>query len=330
MREGRDDSKRNSAKPVSASIASTLAKSKKQFLQSAGISVWDADDSFTKTPRENVIEEWQNSIVRQSEMSQNMRAHVDEQVKFLQQQTIQRKAQEAALFASHTVALRLRAQAQQTEARVQRLANELKRIYQTLGDTIDRKLKVDGQQHNAQHMESELTALKVEHHSEFFKFLNTQSIQDESEACQKRVMEIDEHIKLAHHTIEHGQTFALSSLQHAKAAHAAIHALHDRWARFSAAGFNAGEMTLKDAHGNVSDEADCILQRATLSVGALSELIGLMGRGEALHRGRDYSDHVFSAGDSPEPSVADVPEKREEVIVELPELPESLAMPWAL
>merc|ERR1719247_2059082 len=108
MHEGRDDARRPSKPNASTALANAIVKTKKNFLSSAGANVWDADDGVPRSPRENVIEEWQHSIMRQSEIAQSMRAHVDEMAKALHEQTIQRKAQEAALFASHTTTLRLR------------------------------------------------------------------------------------------------------------------------------------------------------------------------------------------------------------------------------
>lgn len=121
--------------------------------------------------------------------------------------------------------------------------------------------------------------------SEFFKFLDTDSIQEESEACKKRSDEIEDHITLAHRVLERGRWFAESGVQHSKSAQTAINALHDRWARFAAAGHPAGELTIKDASGERSDDADCILQRATISVTALTELIAILHKGDAgLHK----------------------------------------------
>merc|ERR1712023_409846 len=117
---------------------SSIARTKKRLKTVAGLSVWDADDT-PRNARENIVEEWQETIMRQSELAQTMRVHVDEQIKNLQQQTIHRKAQESALFCSQAKALKIRAQAQSSEARVQRLANELKRVYHSLPETIQKK-----------------------------------------------------------------------------------------------------------------------------------------------------------------------------------------------
>merc|ERR1719409_731082 len=115
--------------------------------------------------------------------------------------------------------LRLRAQAQQTEARVQRLANELRRIYQSLPETIQKKLSSeDDNVTRQQHKDSELTALRVEHDSEFFKFMDTDRIQDESESCQKRISEIEEQTILAHRVLERGRWLAESGVNHGRAA----------------------------------------------------------------------------------------------------------------
>jgi len=331
MREGSTDAERPTKTNVTTNIASQIVKTKKNFLSSAGAIVWDADDGVPRSPRENVIEEWQHSIMRQSEIAQSMRAHVDEQVKALQQQTIQRKAQEAQLFASHAVTLRLRAQAQQTEARVQRLANELRRIYQSLPETIRKKLSTDdGYATREHHKESELTALKVEHHSEFFKFLDTDSIQEESKTCQKRISEMEEHTVLAHRVLERGRWFGETGVQHARAARVAIDALHDRWARFAAAGHPAGELTLKD---NPTDDADCILQRATLSVNALTELIDILHKGDPSNSREKVPIKMLRSCDTKvleeDDSGSGSPQSKKEKALEA-ELPETLAMPWSL
>lgn len=267
---------------ASSSVASIIVKTQKRFLSAAGANAWETDDGVPRSTKENVIEEWQSEMLRQAEKAQSMRAHVDEQIKLLQQQTVQRKAQEAALFASHSTALRLRAQTHQMEARVQRLANELKRVYQTLPETIQLKLCTEGAVTRSHHKETELRALAVEHHSEFFKYMDPGKIREEAESAESRIADIEEQTILAHQVIERGKWFAESGVQHAKSATAAMNALHDRYSRFEAAGHPAGQLTIKDSAGNESNDADCILQRATLSVKALEELIEILHQGDAL------------------------------------------------
>jgi hypothetical protein len=266
----------------SAAVASAVKKTQNRFLSSAMINNWDADDGVARSTRENVIEEWQHEIMRQGEKAQSMRAHVDEQVKLHQQQTVQRKAKEAALFASQTQTLKLRHQTHAMEARVQRLANELKRVYNTLPDMIQVKLSTDGNDMRKQHKEFELRALRVEHHGEFFKFLDPVKIQEETESCQNRIAEIEEHTVLAQEVLERGKWFAESGVQHAKNALTSMNALHERYSRFEQAGHPALQLTIKDANGNESNDADCILQRATLSVNALTELIEILHQGDSL------------------------------------------------
>jgi hypothetical protein len=284
MREARGDS--DAAKPVMPTgLAKTLAKTKKKFLSSAGAEVWDVHEGGPVCPKgENVIEEWQHNVIAQSEMAQRMRAHVDEQKKALETQTSHRKAQETALFSSQVASLKLRAEAQQAEARVQRLANELKRVYQAVPDTIKQKIGPAISETREDKKETEIKALRIEHHTEFFKFMECDKIHHESEICQKKLTENDQDITLARQVLNRGRYFADSSVQHTQAAQMALDALHDRWARFVAAGYAAGELTVKDDLGQRSDDADCVMQRATLSVTALTSLIHTLQSGAAsLH-----------------------------------------------
>jgi len=264
-------------------LANQLVKTKNLFLSAVGAKVWEADDGIHRSNRENVIEEWQHSIVRQSEISTTMRQHVDEQAKVLQQQTVQRKAQEAALFTSHSISLRLRAQVHQTEARVQRLANELKRVYKTLPETIQKKLESEGKVARKHHMELDFEDLKFQHRPEFFKYMECDGVQSESEACLKRIAEVEEQIVVADRVLAKGRWFAEASIQHARTAQTAIAALHDRFERFTEAGYTVSDLTLLDSHkGDTSNDAESVLQRATLAVHAINEFTEVIQRYESV------------------------------------------------
>jgi hypothetical protein len=219
--------------------------------------------------------------MRQSELAQTMRAHVDEQIKNLQNQTIQRKSQESALFCSQAKALKIRAQAKASEDRVQRLANELKRVYHSLPETIQKKS--DGQMdfQGEQLRESELTALRLEHNSEFCKYLDSNAIQDETKTCINRSIEIEEFIESARNVLVNGQILAEAEVQQAKLAETAINALHDRWSRFIAAGHPAGQLTV---HNGTGEDADCILQRSLLTVKSIVELLQILSKDQIRKR----------------------------------------------
>jgi len=348
--EGGSKDKKNGGS-IKPKLGTVMANTKDALMSSAGATVWDADESAGakicsgSTPnKKNAIEEWQHAILRMNEISQSLRVHVDEQARGLHQQTVQRKAQESQLFSTHVATLKVRSQALSSEARVQRLANELSRLYHCLPETMHRKLhgdaeSIDTRKYNAV---CEVRSLKVENHGEFFKFLDCEKIQDESDCCQKKIAEFEELINLAHQVLEKGQWFAESGVSHADAAEVAINALHDRWARFSAAGHPAGELTIKDNAGEKPDDADCILHRATLSVRALTALNDSLLRGQPCdskaakrdhHARNDDFLHAKADEDHRNDDRRSVQVVHDELELERgvdDGLPQTLDMPWAL
>jgi hypothetical protein len=232
-----------------------------------------AQDDASKGKTENVIEEWQDSMMRQGELVQKLRSSLDEQCKALHQQTIRRKALEATLFCSRAMSLKLSAQAQQTEDRVQRMANELKQIYKSMPGAIKKRLGGQNGVCRKNLTETEVMALKAEYYGEFCKYMDEDAIEEETQACAKRITEIDEFVLLAQNVGQRGGKFAEEEMAKFQSAHVAIGALLDRWARFQLAGHAAGELVLKDIVGEKPENADSMLQNTNLCVNKITELL---------------------------------------------------------
>lgn len=314
---------------VPTNLVGVLAKTKKTFMTNAGAAMWETDREVGGGT--NVIEEWQNTILQQSEMAQRMRAHVDEQKRALEQQTSHRKAQETALFSSQVSSLKMRAEAQSAEARVQRLAEELKRVYQTMPESVVKKVQRDIDAVRTEHEVTEVEHLRLEHNIQFFKFMDCPRIHHETEVCQQKISECQEDVNNAHKVLEKGRWFTDSCMQHTKAAKVALDALHDRWARFVAAGYPAGELTVRDDTGARSEDADCILHRATLSVTALSSLIDTLhtGSGSTGAKTHEKQKRGFASNNANRAASDDGTRTADSPLHESPSRPTSPASPAA-
>mmetsp|Transcript_104441 Transcript_104441/g.196659 ORF Transcript_104441/g.196659 Transcript_104441/m.196659 type:complete len:496 (-) Transcript_104441:42-1529(-) len=263
-----------------ADVTANLAKVKKDFLANTGGSKFDVEDKsdLDAQRKENIMEEWQVSILRQSEIAQTMRIHVDEQAKNLQQQTVQRKSVEAALFGTNAEILRLRTKTQETEARVKRLANELKRVYTNLPEMIQKQIdspdSIKERRKNKQH---DLEDIEIAHHNEFYKYMDNEKLQDESHVCDAKIKEMDEVAKKASQLVARGKAIGEAMAPHVKTLDIALNALVDVFAKLASAGHPAGDICLKDSTtSSGSDDASGILQRASVATAALGDLIEII------------------------------------------------------
>lgn len=261
--------------------ASALLRTKKALMNNAGLQVTSAEDHGPAEVHRNqstVMEEWQVTLMRQSEIAQTMRAHVDEQAKNLQQQTVQRKAVEAALFGTNAEILRLRAKTLETEARVQRLANELKRVYAHLPQMIEQRIASPAiLQEKMKNKQRELDAVMAEHHNEFFKYMDNEKLRDESEVYMQSIAEMEQVADKAGRVLARGKHIAEGMVPHIKTLETALGALVDVWGKFASIGHPAGELCLKDSSSSTgSDDATGMLQRASLASASICELMDIV------------------------------------------------------
>jgi len=149
----------------------------------AGSAVWDADSPIAKSKTVDAVEELHQNLVRAMEEDQAMRAQVEDHMRHLDQQTIRRKSAEAGLFNTNADILRLRAQALQQEARVTRLANELRRVYKHLPRVVDQRLAQSSDARDKM-MHQELAHLRETHRQEHFKFMDCHQIDHEHDIIQ--------------------------------------------------------------------------------------------------------------------------------------------------
>lgn len=249
-------------------------------VKSTRSSKFEAEEkSELENPRkENILEEWQVSILRQSEIAQSMRIQVDEQAKNLQQQTVQRKSVEAALFGTNAEILRLRMKTQETEARVMRLANELRRVYSNIPQMIQKRIdSPTSVKERDKNKQRDLEQIENSHHVEFYKFLDNETLQNENRAFHMKIKDMEDVAKRASHLVARGKAIGEAMAPHVKTLDIALNALCDVFAKFSSAGHPAGDICLKDSTtSSGSDDASGILQRASIATASLGHLIEII------------------------------------------------------
>lgn len=160
-----------------------LMKLKNQFMRASAAVVYDADSmraSYHQTKDSAFEENLRQKIDQHWEEETTMRSGLEEHGRHLQQQTIHRKATEAALFGKKMDILELRAKTLKAESRVTRLANDLRRVYQQLPDVVHQKLEQSTSQ-RSELKEHELGGLHETYHSLHLKWLSSEELRRQRE-----------------------------------------------------------------------------------------------------------------------------------------------------
>jgi len=289
----------------SLTSAHAVLRSMRTFKITAGTEIFDVEsrdssavvNQKAKESAKDATDEFQQNILRQNEIAQNMRAQVDEQVRVLEQQTIHRKAAEAALFCTPAETLHLRARTQKAEARVMRLAVELRRVYEKLPQTIQWQLEGSFAKISRAQKSQELDNLKSEHRHEHFKFMDVDALQEEAKSCDRRIAETSESARVAEDTLWRGRELAESMAHQATLAKEAISSLAEVWTKIGAqAAAAAGdEFDFPHQVSNTSSvgsglaavgratvgsvptaDAQATLQQAKLAITTIVELLALL------------------------------------------------------
>lgn len=270
---------------------SSLVRAKKNFLKSAGISVFDHEvGAVGSHEKPETLEVWRRSVANQSEQVNMVRLRIEERVNHLQKQTQQRKAVEAQLFGSHAECLSFGHKATRMEDRAQRLAKELRRVYKDLPRIVERHLEVSAETTRRKLSSEELQKVKDQHVEHAFKFLSVDRLLDETSSCDQYIQEMTDFTQSAAAVISEGHSHAVTMQQHARLARDSLDSLRESVSRelhqlvrvqaSDAAGAVPSVKTATQAKhqtqlANAVDESQVVLEQAGLELVAIEELLSI-------------------------------------------------------
>jgi len=238
----------------------------------AGSAIFDAEaQKSPKKGKGDDVDDLQQSITEHLDMEHNTRMLQEDKVKVLQQLIIQRKSAEAALFSTNAQTLRLRARAQQLEARVARLANELRRVYQNLPEVVRQRLK-QSTSSQVQQKECELVALKSEHRKEHFKYWRGKDLTSEIDSCDVRILTMNENTASAANALNCDNIAFSTSMSQIQIIHSVLVAQQEAWTQLANDAPNDGRLCIV----GIPEEAENILQQAALAAATVDELITIV------------------------------------------------------
>lgn len=152
-------------------------------------------------------EDIQQQLSQQWEAEQAMYASVEDQIRALHKQTIQRRANEAGLFSKNAEILALRAQALRTEGRVTRLANDLRRVYRQVPQVVQQKLSQSAEKFSEQ-SKKELQLLSTEHRMEHLKWMGALDLSQRIDVTEAEIQDVTSSIAGARRILENGNELA--------------------------------------------------------------------------------------------------------------------------
>lgn len=212
----------------------TLMRAKRRFFKRSSVVVYDAERAdMSDDANTNFGDNLQTKISQQWNAEQDMRAALEEQNRLFQQQTIQRKANEAGLFGKHAEILQLRAQTLKAEARVTRLANDLRRVYRRLPEVVRQKLDQSALQRE-QFKEKELEGLTKAHRLDHFKWLSSEELQAHVDVSDSSAAEMAARAQVAERALGHGDAAADAVDKSIREVMAACVYLRDAWMKLRA------------------------------------------------------------------------------------------------
>jgi len=221
---------------MGSAVLSAMVRTRHQFLDLSGNQVFDADTRASggnvrsALKAKDAVEELQERIKQQKEVEQQMHAQVFELAKQLKQQTIQRKAQEAGLFSKNAEILQLRARTLQTEARVTRLANELRRIYRQVPTIMQQRLDQTSPK-RAENMASEFAFLQEGNKQEHLKFLSCDDLVAEVGNVNNGIKTMEKKKVQADKVLQQGAGVAKAVADKMHIVHVALASLCEAWTK---------------------------------------------------------------------------------------------------
>jgi len=226
------------------SIGATMGvlRAKKTLTSMSGNAVFDAETSSGRTSptpgnkeeREMTFEDdLQAKLAQQWEIEQTTRGTLEENKRLFEQQTIQRKANEAGLFGTHAEILKIRAKALKTEARVTRLANDLRRVYKQLPEVVRQKIQQSTPEREFQ-KELELRSVKTKHQLQHLKWLTSEELDDHIGVSDAAIEEMTSNAAQVEKILARGKQSVASTLEKVEVVREGLTALHDAWGRLSA------------------------------------------------------------------------------------------------
>lgn len=227
-------------------------------------------DASPDTPKLDIFQELHANIEHQIAEESERRAEIDEMLRVLEHQTVERKSREAGLFNAQGQVLEVRSQALQVEARVKRLSKELRRIYTSLPEMLQVRL-AETSASRAECREAEVESLTATHATRHFKFMDAAKLLEKTAEYQAQAEAMQERIEVASEALQ------MSPVQQAQVDGSlevimtAIRNVQKAWKRLS-------DDPSSHAHWNdglrgTVDEASRVLQQAELRVNALNSMV---------------------------------------------------------
>jgi len=264
-----------------------LLRSKNRLLEVADNMVWDADGGAMRqsgsiakqkeTTKEMSFEDGlQAEINLQFDAEQALRVSLEEQIRSFDRQTIQRKASEAGLFGTHAEILRMRSQALRMEARVTKLANELRRVYKQLPAVVQQKLAQSVPQWEGE-KNKELKAIQAKHCLHHLKWLSSEELQVHISISENAIRQTREQSLKFEEVLVQGQKVLKCAFKKMQAAAMALASLREAWNALSARTTMGGLRASKDAKTALSsDNVQSRIEEASILVNVMLEYVRLM------------------------------------------------------
>jgi len=187
----------------------------------------------SKAERELTFEDnLQAKLAQQWELEQTMRGSLEEHKRLIDQQTIQRKANEAGLFGTNAEILKIRAKALRTEARVTRLANDLRRVYKQLPEVVRQKIQQSAPQREM-HKDVELQSTRTKHQLQHLKWLTAEELHAHIGVSDAAIEEMTTHAARVEGILRHGKVCVATTIEKIDVVKQALNALHDAWGKLN-------------------------------------------------------------------------------------------------
>mmetsp|Transcript_63388 Transcript_63388/g.138008 ORF Transcript_63388/g.138008 Transcript_63388/m.138008 type:complete len:540 (-) Transcript_63388:32-1651(-) len=259
----------SSGSTMGSSVMLKLARSKQSFLMAGGASVFDAEQQPCKE-KSNSLEVWQHTLVKAREDEAAMQLQIDLEMQILRNQTVRRKFVEASLFNAEAEAVKLRVQMQHMEARVTRLADELRRVYQSVPDTI--RSCLERQPGREKKFEDEISAIKANFHEEHTKFKDGAQLKQEVAMEEQRCLDIVERTQRVAELLEHATSFTAATKPASRLIEDALSSLREAWPQIR----RLTEPSSQNSRALDPTENEVLLREATMAALALQDMLELM------------------------------------------------------
>lgn len=242
----------------------------------------DGDKIYT-----NDLEE---SLALQSETGNAVRAELDDKMRRLHSQTIQRKSAEVMLFSLHAQVLRSRAEALRLEGRVSRLADEQRNIYERMPQAMDQQLQRRTAKVRAEHKAQKLVTIKAEHWPELLKLKDLETLAQETKTLEKQISLMEEQRAKADEVLAKGHDPIEASEDHLRRMALAFSAMQRSWAVWTEARLGAASQKTNSVRDGMME--------AAVKLTDLQDLMALMGESEEVSMELDDPRHSTAPDDS--------------------------------